>query len=707
MVFILSDMRSFQSFVLVLKLLAVCFLFSSGSLLADVKLPAIFSDHMVLKSDENVPLWGNADPGEEVTVSMDGQTVKAVAGADGKWKAALNLKRSKPGPFDMTVSGKNAIKISDVVVGEVWLASGQSNMFWKLNVGEYTTQGGAEESAHSANPMLRVFDVPQVANAQLQDNCGGSWVVAGPATSGQFSAIGYYFAKKLQNELKVPVGLIDSTWGGTMIEPWTSTEAPETDAEFQGAKQAKTQRFEEYPAKKQRFIVDFTAWLKASNREDKPVADAQAYAAPGISTAGWTWVKLPGSLSTAGLPANGAVWLRREITIPQDKIAGLQAVGQSLRISLGPITSFESIYWNGELVWQLTPDKIHGIGFDHYVDIPATRYKPGANTLAVRIFAPVAPIEFPNAPIIWTYTLDGPWLAKAEYALPPLDAAALASVPQLPVAAPDISEIPGFIFNGMINPLVPYALSGVLWYQGESSVGLAYLYRHELALLIADWRQHWGNPGLPFYVCQLSGMGSKSTDPNAASSWAEMRESQGTALKLPHAGQAVLVDLGESENIHYYHKREAGDRLALIALAQNYGENVPFSGPIYSSMKVEDGKIRIQFDHVEGGLVARPLEATYPVNLRAAITAPLVRNSPKSDLEGFAICGDDHKWIWADAKIDGDSVVVWSDNVPKPVAVRYAWADNPICNLYNGVGLPASPFRTDNFPVSTQDRKYR
>ena len=706
MILILSSIRSFRSLSSLLKLLAVSLLFPSGALWADVKLPGIFSNHMVLKAEGNVPLWGNADPGEEVTVTLADQTVKATTGADGKWKVLLNLQGSKPGPFEMTVSGKNNLKISDVVVGEVWLASGQSNMFWKLNLGEYTTVGGPEEAAHSANPMLRVFELPQIAAEHPQDDCGGSWVIAGPATTGQFSAIGYYFAKKLQNELKVPVGLIVSTWGGTEIEPWTSTQAADTDPEFHAAKQARYQQFAAFPARKQQFLTDFSAWLKAHHHEDKPTPDAQAYAAPGISTAGWIPIKLPGSLVAAGLPAGGAVWLRREVTIPQDQITALQAINQTLRISLGPITGFESIYWNGELVWQLTLDKFHGTGLNHYFDIAATQYKEGTNTLAVRIFYPVVAPEFPSPPAIRNYPQDGLWLAKVEYALPPLDAAALASVPQAPASVPDPSLIAGFIFNGMINPLVPYALSGVIWYQGESNAGRAYQYRDAFSLLIEDWRQHWGNAGLPFYFCQLANYGAKVTDP-VESSWAELRESQSVALKLPHTGQAVLIDLGESDNIHFRRKREAGDRLALIALAQNYGWKIPFSGPVYSSMKIEDEKIRLQFDHVEGGLVAQPLAPTYPVDTVAGTTAPLVRNSPKSDLEGFAICGEDHKWVWADAKIDGNSVLVWSDQAPKPVAVRYGWANYPICNLDNAAGLPASPFRTDDFPAATKDNKYQ
>jgi sialate O-acetylesterase len=287
--------------------------------------------------------------------------------------------------------------------------------------------------------------------------------------------------------------------------------------------------------------------------------------------------------------------------------------------------------------------------------------------------------------------------------LPPLDAATV--VPRLQ-STPPLLNTPAYLFNGMINPLVPYALSGVIWFQGESSAPRAYQYRYAFPLLIEDWRQHWGNSNLPFYFCQIANVGAKPTDPGAPSSSAELREAQSMALKLPHTGQAVTIDIGEP-GVHFRRKREAGERLALIALANTYGKKIPFSGPVYSSMKIEDGKIHIQFDHAEGGLVAEPLTVAYPIIPEIGATVPSTRNSPKSDLEGFAICGEDQKWVWADAKIDGNSVLVWSDQVPKPVAVRYAWADDPTCNLYNTAGLPASPFRTDDFPASTKDNRLR
>lgn len=268
---------------------------------------------------------------------------------------------------------------------------------------------------------------------------------------------------------------------------------------------------------------------------------------------------------------------------------------------------------------------------------------------------------------------------------------------------PPMFTVGGTFYNGMIQPLAPYAIRGVVWYQGESNSRDAVSYQKLMPLLIKDWRSLWGNDRLPFYFCQLANWNPKMDRP-VESRWAELREAQLMSLSVPDNGMAVLIDTGESKDIHPQSKDIAGQRLARIALAQTYGKAIPFSGPIYDSMKVEGYMIRVSFQHLEAGLVARDVPPEYPVMRRTGETAPLLRNSPNSELEGFAICGEDRNWVWADAKIDGDTVLVWSENVPAPVAVRYAWAENPTVNLYNQVGLPASPFRTDDFRVTTGAR---
>ncbi|TSA37416.1 MAG: sialate O-acetylesterase [Verrucomicrobiaceae bacterium] len=508
-VFSPRKMRPFLVFPCVAMIIAML----PGVAWAEVKLPAIISDHMVLKKGLGIRIWGKEDPGVTVTVTLGDNSTKTVAGPDGRWSALLDLSAAKAGPFDLTVEGKNKVVVHDVLVGEVWLASGQSNMAFFLE----KQTGSAEEIASPANPALRQFQVTRAEPPQPAEDGQGTWTVASPETSGKFSAVGYFFQKQLNKELGIPVGIISTGIGGSACEAWISPQSIETDPHLKQAREASIQ---------------------------------------------------------ARLTATKAIFRSR--------------------------------------------------------------------------------------------------------------------------------TEPSCLFNGMIHPLVSYTINGVIWYQGETNVPRAWQYRSAFPMLIKDWRTQWNQPDLPFYFCQLANFKPKLATPDESAD-AELRESQSLALNLPNTGQAVLIDIGEAGDIHPKNKKDVGDRLARIALANCHGKKIPFSGPVYQSMKIEGGKIRLMFAHTDGGLVAKPLPATYDVKTDAGVTAPLVRNSPKSALEGFAICGADHKWVWADAKIDGGSVVVWSDQVPQPVAVRYAWASNPTCNLYNGAGLPASPFRTDDERLTTRD----
>jgi sialate O-acetylesterase len=676
--------------------LAVAAAISTATAFADVKLPAIISDHMVLEKSAKVPVWGKADPGEEVTVTLNGQSAKATADAAGKWTTTLDLKKSAPGPFEMSVEGKNKLAVADVVVGEVWVASGQSNMEW----GVKNTLDSEKEIAGSANPLLRQFLVKKNPTREALEDTEGTWVAASPETTGNFTAVGYFFAKKLQNELKVPVGLIHTSWGGTPSEAWTSVEAIDSIPDLKAARERLWTQTGEFPAKKQAFIDGFGTWLKDNAREDKPAADAAAFAGADVSTEGWVPVKVPGVVTAKGLPDTGAAWLRKEVNIPAKPTT-------NLRLSL-PIDGFESVYWNGRLLKQTTYLDALGNGnirrYGPY-DIPAAEVREGKNILAIRFFEPVGPAKFFGEPKADAISLSGEWLAKAEYDFPALDPQKLAAAPQPPANPPGPQNVASLLFNGMIHPILPYAISGAIWYQGESNAGRAYQYRTAFPLMITDWRKRWNQGDFPFYFCQLANYMVKKSEPGD-SNWAELREAQSSTLKLPNTGQAILIDIGESGDIHPRNKKDAGERLALVALAKNYKKSGPYSGPVYDSMKIADGKAVLTFKQAESGLVAKPLPETFVVKSQTNETSPLVRNSPASQLEGFAICGEDKKWVWADAKIQGKTVVVSSDKVPAPVAVRYAWADNPTCNLYNNAGLPASPFRTDDFPPITINGKY-
>lgn len=679
-----------------MRLLATLLLFAGPfhTLRADVRLPAIFSEHMVLMKAESVPVWGKADAGEHVRVTLGGKTVEADADDAGRWKVELNLKDSAPGPFEMTVEGKNRIVIPDVVVGEIWLASGQSNMEMPLRV----TADADAEIAKSANPFLRQFAVRKTGANQPREECDGVWTVAGPATSGEFTAIGYYFGKELQQARQQPVAIIHASNGGTFIEPWTPADALDKIEAYREPAARIVRSAADYPVQKATFARDFAAWLKAQDREDQPCPNLDEFAAVNTSTADWSSVTLPSRVPVEGFPPSGVFWLRRDMDV------SAIVAHQGFKIMIGPLGGYWQVYWNGKLLTETTYAQLPGKDFSCYFAVPPEQILTGRNTLAIRIYSPASPLIVSGGSL-WAgpIILDGKWFAKVERRFPDLAPDAMNAAPRMTYKLPDM--LPGSLYNARIHPLTRHAIAGVLWYQGESNVSRAFQYRLAFPALINGWREKWQHDDLPFYWCQVCNNHPKLNAPGD-SAWAELRESQSLALSLPHTGQAITIDLGEAGDLHFRDKKTAAHRLFLIAQAKHYGQPMSFSGPVYDSIAIEAGKARIKFRYADGGLVAGKLAPTYDVKTLLGETAPLIRNSPQSQLEGFAICGEDHKWFWADAKIDGDTVLVWSDQVPKPVAVRYAWADNPTCNLYNGAGLPASPFRTDDFPATTANTHY-
>jgi sialate O-acetylesterase len=684
-------MRIFTSFLWVSLL-------CTSPLLADITLPALISNGMVLEKSAKTPVWGKASPGEEVSVLFNGQSTTTTADNQGKWKIHLDLEKSPAGPFEMVIKGKNTLTLTDVLVGEVWVGSGQSNMAWTMA----NTTTSAEEKARPANPQIRQFTVKQNASAEAQDDVVGTWISASPETTDKFSAVGYHFAKALHQDLQVPVGLVISAWGGTPIESWTSMPAIDSVPAFK-ARRAQLWpdlvRFPAYQKEKEDYITAMKAWTQKAGREDKPAPETSPYAGDTITASEWTPVEIPGAVTAPQLPGAGIVWIRREIDLPDP---GASPMALNL-----PLDGFDTIYWNGKLIAQTTLENFPGLGVvrrsGRYSVAPALLRK-GKNTLAIRFYQPVQAAKFNGIPKVGALSLNGTWLARPESSFPPL-AQGLDPAPQPPTAPFGAQNIASSLFNGMIHPLLPLAFSGVIWYQGESNAGRAHQYRSTFPLMINDWRTQWGRPDLPFYFCQLANFKAKTPVPGE-SDWAELREAQSSTLSLPHTGQAVLIDIGESADIHPRNKKDAGERLARIALAKDYAKTVVYSGPVYESKRIDGSKIVLSFKHADGGLAAKPLPETYDVNTAQKLTAPLVRHSPNSPLEGFAICGEDKKWVWAEARIEGNQVIVQSDQVSAPMAVRYAWADNPTCNLFNGAGLPASPFRTDDFPATTLTGTY-
>jgi sialate O-acetylesterase len=675
-------------------LLTAAFLIATSAFLsAEVKLPALLSDHAVLQQSEATRIWGNAAPNEKIKVKLSSAQAQTTADSAGHWQVTLDTREIGAGPFDLEVRGSNRLVVHDVVVGEVWIASGQSNMESPVR----RTDATDEEIAHSADAKIRQFKVRDTASAEPKDDVSGSWLVAGPETTGGFSAVAYYFQAGLREALNLPVGVINASWGGTPIEPWISPQAIDSVPEMKVRAERILQEVQDYPAKQAAYIAAFHAWASSHDREDHSTHSLSSFTGATVPDAGWTTVTLPGKISGDGIPSAGAVWLRKKVDL------AAHFANLPLQVDVGEPHGFERVYWNGQEIGNVTPDAFLPVAAHHVFPVAPSLVRAGENVIAVRLYDPVGPFDDGGKPTLQTYpasSLAGDWLAKAEYELSAPDAEAVRQYPVLPHLVVPANDRPGYLHNAMIHPLVPYTMKGVIWYQGESNAGHAFQYRSDFPLLIHDWRAQWGTE-LPFYFCQLAGYGLKVQAPQD-SQWAELREAQTMTLAVPKTGEAVLIDLGEEKEPHYRDKRDAGRRLALVALANTYGKPMVASGPVYDSFAIEGDKIRIKFREVGDGLMVKPVPSTYkPLSLGSEIK-PLIRNSPNSEIEGLQICGDDHKWVWADARIEDGTVLVWSPSVPQPVAVRYAWADYPTVNLYNKEGLPAGPFRTDNFPGITQ-----
>lgn len=669
---------------------------------AEVAMPCLFQDHMVLQEGTQVPVWGTAAGGERITVTLAGLTETTEADANGHWQVFTNLKGFAGGPYELSVQGANRIVLRDVLIGEVWLASGQSNMEFPLS----SSENGKEEIAHSANSQLREFKVVQNGSVLPESTCRGRWIVAGPEGSGDFTAVGYYFAKDLQQHLHRPVALIGSYYGGSNIESWLSAAAidklPIRSAAINLVEEAKS-----YPERQNSYQDHYRAWQAKYHREDVPEAQRNKFVADKGSGMDWRAVEFNGSYTAEDLPDGGALWLRRVVHVKPEM------AGAYLALHLGTMHEFDEVFWNGTLIGSTTAestteqaDEAHSSTARRY-DVPANLVKEGDATLSIRIFNPA------GAPSVSGFSLSrtgdavfgGAWQTKTESREPALTTDAKTSFPPRPGFIGARRYLPSALFNAMINPLLPYNVRGVIWFQGESNTSRSVQYRTLFPAMIKDWRAQWRNPEMPFYFCQLANFNAKNATP-VESGLAELREAQSMTLALPQTGQAVTIDVGEEADIHFRDKKTVGLRLSRIALAKTYGENLSYSGPVYSSSDHEGDLIRIHFQFTDGGLRAAKVPATYKRKSTLTTLTPLVRNSPDSLLQGFQICGQDRKWVWANAYINGLTVVVSSPEVSEPVAVRYAWGDNPTVNLYNGAGLPAAPFRTDAFPELTRNAHF-
>ncbi len=634
----------------------------------NIQTPALFGDNMVLQCQLPVPIWGTAAPGGRVSVSLAGRDATAVVSQDGRW--TVTLEPLPPGgPHTLTIAGKDAITFSNVMLGEVWLGSGQSNMEMPL-AGWGRVLDYEQEIADASYRDIRLFQVERATSlVPAGDVTSEGWQTCSPETVAEFSSTAYFFGRRLHRTLGVPVGLIHSSWGGTVAEAWTSQRALEALGGFEQAlaeNEATREKDPEELARRHREgLEERTVALRRDDRGFE--GDRPAWASPSFDDSSWESMELPTSWEHAGLPdLDGVVWFRRELKLPE----GWQ--GQDLTLNLGPIddeddTWFGGVRLGGGSKWN-APRRY---------TVPGSQVQAGVNVVAVRVVdgrgdggiwgrPEELRLENGSAPPL---SLAGPWRYRVG-----LDAATLPPVPP----SPDDPNRPTVLHNAMLAPLAPFSIRGVIWYQGESNASRAYQYRSLFPALIQDWRALWDRDDLPFYFVQLANFMAVEAEPGE-SEWAELREAQLATLSVPGTGMAVAIDVGDAEDIHPKDKQAVGNRLARIALNRVYGRPIVHSGPIYHAMKLEGGRVRVSFDHAAGGLEAR-----------------------HGALKGFAVAGEDRRFHWARAIIEQDSVLAWSPEVASPVAVRYAWASNPVCNLYNSAGLPASPFRTDTWPGVTQ-----
>ena len=647
-------------------LLLAIFAFALNSY-AEIKLPRVISDNMVLQRNQVVNIWGWADAKEKVSVNFNGQTVTTKAGKNGKWMLSLTPMEAG-GPYEMILKGKNTITLKNILLGDVWICSGQSNMEWRLS----NTNNAEEEIAGARYPKIRLFEVPH--NIQLkpvEDIPEGAWLECSPETVPDFSAVAYFFGRDIFTEIGVPIGLISTNWGGTNVETWTSPEMSAQDPDLKAVVEAMKEIDVEMMNKK---LEEERMALIASlgPLEEGIVNGEPVWAKEDIDMSNWKSAEVPGLWENNGLAGfDGVVWYRKSFTLSEEEAAG-NAV-----IHLGPIDDSDKTWVNGSELGST----VNAYSKNREYNVKEGTLRPGINTIAVRVEDTGGGGGFRGAPedmFIQTVqekiSLAGSWKFRVS-------AMALSFSQQTKISP---NSKPSLLYNGMIHPLVNYSVLGAIWYQGESNANNAYTYRTRFPNLIKDWRNKWNNPDLGFYFVQLANYMQPKNEP-AESAWAELREAQTMTLSLPKTGMAVIIDIGEANDIHPRNKKDVGKRLALAALHETYGKDIIYSGPVLKNMEIKDNSLVLEFDPMGSELVVK---------------------DKYGYVKGFAVAGEDRIFHWAAGVQYDNTIYLRSPEVDHPVAVRYAWADNPDdANIYNAEGLPAGPFRTDDWPGVTMNNK--
>ncbi len=613
------------------KLFIICIMLCSISTLADPTLPNLFGDHMVLQRGKPIRVWGRAKAGEAIAVKLAGVSVETKAKAAGTWTVTLPAQKAG-GPYELIAKGDSTVALKDVLIGDVWVASGQSNMVYGLK-GSFD---GPEAIKKADLPQIRFLTVGYSSTYRPATDIQGTWQVCTPETAGGFSAVAFYFARRLQKELKVPIGIQVAAVGATSISSWNRLEGLQSTPSLKREADAWKKREKEFPE-----AVDDTGW-------EQPELDLKSWGTMAIPA---EWEKAEESMKKL----NGVVWFRRQVTISRNW------AGQDLLLKMGPIDDYEDCFWNGvkiatgeviPLAWK-TP---------RTYTVPGRLVKAGEVALVLKVYDRFGGGGLLGKPEDWTLgpagtaepiVLAGDWRYRTS--------AWFAD-----------NTLPTGLYNGKVAPLTQMPVKGVLWYQGESNAGHPGYYSKALPTLIASWRDAWGNKELPFYVVQLPNIGKPQTVPIEPKGWPVFRAAQATALELPATGLAITYD-GKDPRIHPRDKEPVGHRLAQLALAKAYGRGIPATGPVFAKLEIRNSKAVIHFNSIGGGLTTRDGKS----------------------LKGFAIAGRKGDYVWANARIVGKTVVLFSRQIDDPARVAYAWAGNPIGNLVNVDGLPAPPFRAN------------
>lgn len=621
---------------------------------------------MVLQRNRPNIIRGWDRPGQQIKVFSAGEILaSALTDAEGRWRVTLPA-LSAGGPHEWTIEGSGVRALRDIRIGEVWLCAGQSNMQFPVAKADH----GAAEAAAADFPHIRLFAVKRKTSSQPLNDVEGSWLACSPETVKDFSAVGYFFGKKLLEELDMPVGLIDISWGGSPIEAWTALEDLERDS-FLIPLAAQCRDYLRLSGQGgiQR-AMDGWQTLRDAALED-PKGLQSGWAEPGYDDSRWIGCPVPGTFDEAVGEMDGAVWYRRKIEIPP------AWAGRDLELHLGVVDDLDHSYWNGRFVGKTGTETPQYYKHSRIYTVPGAYVKTGSNLLAVRVFDEYLSGGFislesdlwiapPGAGEEERLPLAGLWKINVEQILP-----------EKPWAQDQPQAQPEGIFNAMLAPLIPFGIRGVLWYQGENNLGYPARYARLFPLMVEAWRRRWQQGDFPFLFVQLANFGLRHKNP-AGSCWAELREAQSAALNLPNTAMVTAIDVGAGDDIHPTNKQAVGLRLAANALAQVYSRDLtPHSGPTMDRLEQHFDTVRITFRHAQGGL----------------------RTTDHRPPQSFAFVADDGRAEWAQSRIEGSTVVLSCPAIPDPVMVKYAWADNPEVNLVNQSGFPAFPFKC-NLPFS-------